>query len=866
MSPSIKSLRRSVLAGGAVLLLVLAGFLGIARLRGYRFHLDLPSRLGVDISQTANGFTYSQSSKGHTLFTIHASKLVQYKGDQAELHDVTITLYGPEGTGRTDKIYGSDFTYNQKQGIARASGAVRIDFASPDMKAQGNALANTPSHPAAGAASAAVPNTIHVTTSGVTFNQKTGEATTDQHVDFLFTRAAGSATGADYNSKTGVLVLDHDVAFTTNDKGKEAVIHASHAQLYRETHQAYLLNADSTFGGEQSTADQATVTFRPDGSAQNVDARGHVHLTLPDGAKVHSSSAVVDLDEQSQPLVANLDGGVTYNAGHNGETMQGIAVSGTLGFAPAPNDKPHAAQPTMQVLHHAQFRDAVSFVVQQNALPGDPNGSSTREMHGSTVDIDFAQGPEGKAEAQHAQAVGGASVTLHDIPSHAPAKSTTISGDLLLATLAHGRELKVMDGKGHTKIFDTAPDGATSTSTGDTLHMTFVPTPGGQPAKPGASATAQVDTAVQQGNVVMLQVPAPDAKNSDGSRPAPLHASAAQAEYHASDEVLHLTGDPHLRNDTLAMTADKVDYHRDSGDAAAWGDVKATYIQEPAEQGTAGAPAQASGPSLGGDGPVHVVADHAQLTRSTSLSIFYGSASALARMWQGGDAVAAPVLELSRVTQTLDAHGAPGQRGAVVHSTLGVRADKGAGNGSSASSGGSAKGPAASAGTNPFAQGSGALGGAPSRLTSETLHYSDKERRADLRGAVVAEQPNGTIHADQAVVYLTPNVPGKPSGVDHIVATHHVVITQPGRRGTGDKLVYTAADGRYVLTGSPGQLPRMSDTAKGTTTGAALIFRSPDDSVEVSNQADQGASSASSAGSAPADRHPHTVTDTHSPR
>ena len=86
-----------------------ASFFIIAHITGHRFHFDLPGRLGVDVSQTANGFTYSQSSRGHTLFTIHASKLVEYKADQARLHDVSITMYGPEGSGRTDRISGSDY-------------------------------------------------------------------------------------------------------------------------------------------------------------------------------------------------------------------------------------------------------------------------------------------------------------------------------------------------------------------------------------------------------------------------------------------------------------------------------------------------------------------------------------------------------------------------------------------------------------------------------------------------------------------------------------------------------------------------------------------------------------------------------------
>jgi lipopolysaccharide export system protein LptA len=100
------------------------------------------------------------------------------------------------------------------------------------------------------------------------------------------------------------------------------------------------------------------------------------------------------------------------------------------------------------------------------------------------------------------------------------------------------------------------------------------------------------------------------------------------------------------------------------------------------------------------------------------------------------------------------------------------------------------------------------------------------------------------IHSDAAQVFLSARPAAKPpasgaqqqdvSQIDHIVATGNVVMTQPGRKATGEKLVYTSDDGKYVLTGAPGNLPHVFDKVKGTTTGARLIFNSQDDSVVVS--------------------------------
>ena len=66
-----------------------------------------------------------------------------------------------------------------------------------------------------------------------------------------------------------------------------------------------------------------------------------------------------------------------------------------------------------------------------------------------------------------------------------------------------------------------------------------------------------------------------------------------------------------------------------------------------------------------------------------------------------------------------------------------------------------------------------------------------------------------------------------------IVARGAVELQQPGRKGTGEELTYTTADGKFLLTGSSAVPPRLSDQVRGTVTGNALIFNDRDDSVMV---------------------------------
>jgi lipopolysaccharide export system protein LptA len=820
MRITIARLRLGIIVLACLLVAVLATFLGYARYRLHRIAKDLPAKLGIDIQQTANGFTYSQSSKGHTYFTIHASKLVQYKtGERAMLHDVQITLYGPEGSNRTDKIYGSDFDYDPQSGIATAKGQVQIDLAGLGTEQARNPQPAAVSTPPPGEPTQQ--NTIHIKTSGLIFNSKTGDAVTNEHMEFVTPRASGDSTGASYNSKTGLMVLNSQVEITTISNGNRAVVHAAHAELLRDSKQASLIRPTFDYQSEKGSADQALVYFRKDGSAERIDAQGNVRVTSEQGAIVTARTSLVQLDAKSQPMQVDMGGGINFVSNGQNHSMHGNAVEGTLNFGP------------MSTITHAQFRNAVSFVDQLLRLNNDPKGTASRDMRASKMDIDFGPGSDPKKTvAQKALAAGGATVNLHTVPSKGPQQLTTITGDQLLATLSDGKTLKQLDGTGNTRVVDLAADGSTNASKGDRLHITFAP---GQPwpaqksnkpetigAKDGkglslpsakdapGSQNVQLETAVQDGNVVIMQTPAK--KESAKADPVTVTAWAKHSEYHASTQVLHLTGDPRLNDgQSLQLAANVLDYHRDSSDAAAEGSVKATYTQQK-NQNNAGSSGQPSGPTLGGDGPVHITADRAQLHHSTNTSVFYGIPGTPARMWQGDNSVLAPVLELIRTPETLKAYGEPGSGAPVVNANL-----------------------------------TSALGAKHQRsvvrVHSQTLVYSDAERRADFRGSVTAEDPDGVIHADEAQFYLTP-APKTPAGsappqpmqsqLDHIIATGHVVITQPGRKGVGEKLVYTTDDGKYVLTGGPGNPPHITDQAKGTTAGATLIFNSQDDSVVVS--------------------------------
>ncbi len=760
--------RTVLVAAFAAVGLVLLGAVGLHKLKARGVSVDLPGSLGANITQTADGFAYSQSERGHTVFTIHASSITQFKGSQAELHHVDITLYGPQGSNRKDHISGENFVYDKAAGEVSARGKVVIDMAAP------------------GAAGAA--DTIHVETSGLRYSQKTGRAVTADPLLFAVPRAGGRAVGGTYDAHTGVLVLESAIELHAVENGMPALTQASHAEISRDAHAAYLLNVRSRFNGMEMAADQAILHFRPDGTLQHLDAENRVSVLTAEGAHLHATNASVDLDGHSQPLTAYAGGGVNYHAATGELETHGNAVESTLSFAPGPDGK--------QLLHHAQFRNAVSFVLQQNSLAGDPRGIATREITATKIDIAFAPSNGGRSEAQTAAAEGTAKVDLHDLPFGAPQRHSTIYADKLTANLRGGRELQQLDGSGGTKFVDYAPDGSFQSGVGNTLHVAFLPEAaahehtagsGGRKAPNGAES-AVLASAEQRGGVVLTAQPARDARTSTGTPQQPFFAEGGKAVYQAADSTLRLTGDPEhpprVHNDAASLTANPVDVPRNAGVATARGDVRATLLQKPAPG------SKQPKPGLGGAGAVHVTGSSATVARATDTVTFLGEAGVPARIWQGANSVSAPVLEFTKGGAMLDARGPEGVRGAVrsVFSGQGV-----------------------------------------TRITSDGLFYADSTRSATFRGPVFAEQPSGEFRADGAQLFLSEVGPGDASRLERMVAAGHVVLTEPNRRGTGEKLVYTAADGSFLLTGGA----RAADAEHGTVAGAQLLFKPGENFVEV---------------------------------
>jgi lipopolysaccharide export system protein LptA len=818
---TIERMRTLVLAAGVLLVVALGVFLAIGKFRSPFSRKDIPKRLGIDIEQEANGVTYTQAHGGHTLFKIHASKVVQLKNDYALLHDVQIELYGADGS-RVDRIAGSEFEYDQKAGTATAAGPVEITLmrpsvapaVAPNASAQKMLGPKGKKNPLTATAQAAASGEIHVKTSGLTFDQKSGVATTAQRVDFAMTQGSGSSMGATYDSQRGFLSLNHAVELTTQRGADPVKIHASFADFDRNSDVCDLDAATADYRGGQATAAAAKILFRDDGTAQRLYAMGGFTLATEAGGHVAAPRGTMDFDEHNQPQHGRLEGGVTMDSVNGGRTVHGASPEAEIEFAAG----------ELRTMRMSQGVELASEQTGQTTVKGRlvPVRMS-RTWRSPSAEVDFRDaGPHrggGKVEPASMRGEGGVVITAIDRRGDAAPAQSRLAADVVTGAFGPDSALTSMTGTGHASMEQTAATGTHETATGDRLEAHFAQADSGLKSgagtKPGADA-AQVQSATLDGHVVLVQQPAPKL----GAAQTEMRATAAHAVYESAGDWLHLTGSPQAGSPRvvdggLEMTADRIDVTQESGNAFAHGNVKATWAN-----GQPGA--KQTGMTLGGQGPAHVVADEAQLQQAQGQAVFSGNA----RLWQEANSVAAPTIAIDRQKQTLMAQSQ--DRANPVRVVL-VSAGKAPG------------APQGDVGKQ--------SGPAVIRVRGGDLRYSDAERKAVMDGgtlgAVTAATATATTVSDSVELELTPagnNGNGRGAGqtqVERMTATGHVMVSSAGRRGTGERLVYAEADGNYVLTGAPGEPPKLTDPARGMVTGQALIFHSRDDSVSIEGGLEQ---------------------------
>jgi lipopolysaccharide export system protein LptA len=546
-----KILRRSFAVGAVLVVLIVAGAYFRGTLNSRNFLSKIPKNIPSGVAQSTQGFTFSQSRGGRTLYTIHASRAEQFKqGGRSELHDVNIVVYGRD-SNRFDQIYGSDFIYDPESGDVAAQGDVHIDL---ESDAEGSSRPDQ-------APPQEIKNPIHLKTSNLIFNRKTGRAQTKELIEFRTPQASGSAVGANYDSHQSVLELLSAVRLVSTQKDK-AIITAHGATISKDPRQAVLHNARLESPSRVVQADAVTMLMRDDNTIDRALASGNIHAssTGPKPFTMSAAQAEFLMGERNTVRSGTISGGVAFES-QGPSPAQGNAGRLLLSFGP--NNR----------LSKARAEQAVDL--HQGTTNGTPE--KAMQLRSDGVDLFMINGKT----LDHAVTSGTSQIVMDQKGS-----ATTITAGVFRATFNPQNRLRTVIGGPDAKVVSSAPGQPDQVTSSRELTANF-------------NDDGSIRQVEQDGNFRYQQ----------GQR----IASAEHSKYTLADENVVMNGSPRFQDTGMSLSAQNIQMNRKTNVLAAQGEVKTTYSElKP----------QSSGAMLSSSDPIHVTGDSMQASRASETARF----------------------------------------------------------------------------------------------------------------------------------------------------------------------------------------------------------------------------------------------------
>jgi LPS export ABC transporter protein LptC len=745
--------------------LVVTGFYAERALRGYIARRHGPTLVPEAVQQQSAGVSYSFSNQDGTTYTIRASHATQFKeGDRAELQDVWVTIYGKKGS-RNDNIHTRECSYQPEAGNVQCSGDVEIDMQGIGPQ-QGGAAAQT----------------VHVTTSNVTFNRETGEASTPAPVNLTFAGGQGHGLGLQYDAGKATLYLQHKVGFSmvaSQDTGGRPVrATASNLEFHRDD-RAIMLGGPVVMqqGDRQLTADHVSIGLDKQYRAQQVMADGN-------------------------PVVSGTENGASFTI--TAQKFEGtLDPTGAIQQITADQDvnatrKSRAGEDHFTATHveiaMASGHNLLQRLVATGGVSADSHhGANARTLKTDALQINFATpaATKGGSTAMDKQSVESAeTLGPATIESKDPTQTVNLRAAKFVAQFASDGRLQKLLGHSGVEIARTPAKGDVQTSTASELAATF-------------GSGGELSTVDETGNVRLTQ---------DSNLATAAHAHVEQAT-----NMISLEGSPVFSNATTRTSAGSVTINQKTGDIRATGSVISTEMAQstqPHKQASANAVANPMSSIALGEGDAHISADVLTGSMNTGDVTFRGHA----RLWQGQAVLDADQISVSQKEGKLQATGeviavfpqAPGEGPQIPSVT------KTSGRASSPTT--------------------------IWQIRAQQLIYSNDAGMAHLEGGVTASSEQGSLHSQTLDVYLAPSsshaaAPSESAlaarGLERAVAQGSVIVSQDAVHGYAEQATYDAARGKFVFSG--GQ-PRVTDGNGNTTTGHSLTFDVASDTISVDSE------------------------------
>jgi lipopolysaccharide export system protein LptA len=820
-----KILRRSLLV---LLGLGIAGLIAAYRLRSR--HGQTPpaavAPLPANARQAAAGYSFTRSQGGHEVFTVRAQRSTDLKNGEGTILD-GVLVEVPGRSGDRHDLIEANRCQSSGTGNFSCSGPVEMELDAP-----GGTETISPAPDSAAGATWHGRHPVYVNTSNVAYNEQTALLTGGAHVDWRYSSATGSAVGLAYDTRRGSLELERDVQArvpvqTPRDSRGQRVpslvqLSASRLRYAKDERQITLMGpVHATEGSRQVDAGHAILAL----TTENRLSRALLDGGVEGLDKSEEGSRTV----QATALEASFDpvaGGLTELNATGYVTLESQAQSHP-GSSRLSADRVHVS------FRGAHFHPARGDASGDVHLVSEPDSGRSGGQVAIPMPVSRRLAREELETANLEFTFRPADASLESAQTPGPGKLSLISGDrgtgnriitagqFQMAFDAQSR-LKNLRGLSPTQILfepaSRAPRGGVAmVSRGDNLQAAIDP------------ASGTVQSMAQAGHFQFID--------------AGQHATADRADYSEDYDVLTLNGSPVVSDPNTRLQADHVVMHRATNTVEGWGHVSTSHIGDAAEQGQARPTASSDAFSTAGGGAggiTNALADRVTADRNQQIFRYLGHV----RAWRGADVIEAPELDIYRLEHrivansgvvTSDLEPSPPKKGPAAGEASGdhiaqvsTRSDppiglRGRRNGDpSALASPSSTTSQAATGTPGATQ--------PVTIRADHFDYRDLEHKAVYRGHVRMDSSGATLECGRLDAYFTAPEPGQPSQLDHAVAEDHVMLTEPGRRGLGNRADYFAREGKIVMTGGP---PSLYDAQKGFTTGRTLTFFTQDDSLIV---------------------------------
>jgi len=620
---------------------------------------------------------------------------------------------------------------------------------------------------------------LQLATSDLTFDRETGDASTTAPVKFTFPGGSGSGVGVDYSTRSATVTIERAIQFrlAASEKTGGLPVSASGSSLeFHRNQRMAVLNGPVTVsqGNRKLSARQVSVNFDSANRPREVLVRGQPEIRVDEngGAITVSATQFEGLLNPAGWIESiSADGDVRAARKNRGAANRFSAGQVVFAMIPGRNS--------------VKSMTATRDVTAESRQDGQTNTLRTAALR-----VAFAEPGSAAGHADKPAPAGIGNQYIESVETLAPATiqlannndSTMISARKFVAKAGRTGRIEQLYGYSGVTIRRQADGGIPLRIFAPELAATLDPRAGWKAAEASGGVT------IRQGD---------------------RQAIAQSARMNRAAGAIVLEGSPTITDAESRTSARSMNFNQRTGTLQAEGGVVSTYAPS----------GQQNNVNIGA-GAAHIYAETLTGSESSGHLTYAGHV----RLWQGDSVLQANRIDVWRDKKEMQASGnvvavfPQAAVGAAIPSL--AKASK-------------------SSPTDPTLW----------KIQAPLLTYWADQGKAHLQGGVLASSDQGTLHSQTLDVYLSQTTAKSPQHpiadqsvttnfaagwqLDRVVARGGVVVEQGNRRGVAEQADYTAADGKFVLSGGK---PMVTDGSNNSATGTSLTFYVASDTILIDSQ------------------------------